>query len=40
MELHMFDSSGFILLTHTGLGRGEVNTANIVGILRVDLLRV
>src|SRR5712692_3797984 len=39
MELHMLYSSGFILLTHTGLGRGEVNTTNIVGILGVDLLR-
>jgi hypothetical protein len=39
VELHMFYSSGFILLTHTGLWRGEVNTTNIAGILRIDVLR-
>src|SRR5437879_13917843 len=39
VELHMFFSSGFILLAHTGLWRGEVNAAYIVGVLRIDFLR-
>jgi hypothetical protein len=40
MELHMFFSPGFILFTHTGLWHGEVNAAHIVGVLRIDFLRV
>ena len=39
MELHMFFSSEFILLAHTGLRRGEVHATHIVGVLRIDLLR-
>jgi hypothetical protein len=32
MELHMFFSSDFILLAHTGLRRGEVNATYIVDV--------
>jgi len=40
MELHMSLSPRFVLLIRPGLWHGEVNAAYIVGVLRIDFLRV